>query len=83
MIIVTVAWACHVVAARENACSTLCSSLGMLQNNPGKSCDYIYQMNEASRGASGNYWIQTTTGVHQVYCDMELECGGHKLREVG
>ena len=27
---------------------------------------------------SGNYWINTTTGVHQVYCDMELECGGHK-----
>ena len=32
----------------------------------------------ASRGASGNYWINITTGVHQVYCDMELECGGHK-----
>ena len=31
-----------------------------------------------SRGVSGNYWINTTTGVHQVYCDMELECGGHK-----
>ena len=25
-----------------------------------------------------NYWINTTTGVHQVYCDKELECGGHK-----
>ena len=39
---------------------------------------YIYQLNKASSGASGNYWINTTTGVHQVYCDMELECGGHK-----
>ena len=38
----------------------------------------MYQINKASRGASGNYWINTTTGVHQVYCDMELECGGHK-----
>ena len=28
--------------------------------------------------ASDNYWINTTTGIHQVYCDMELECGGHK-----
>ena len=27
---------------------------------------------------SRNYWINTTTGVHHVYCDMELECGGHK-----
>ena len=50
----------------------------MLQSSPGKSCDDIYQINKAARGASGNYWINTTTGVHQVYCDMELECGGHK-----
>ena len=33
---------------------------------------------KASREASSNYWINTTTGVHQVYCDMELECGGHR-----
>ena len=50
----------------------------MLQSSPGKSCDDIYQINKASRGASGNYWINTTSGVHQVYCDMELECSGHK-----
>jgi len=50
----------------------------MLESNPGKSCEDIYQINKASRGVSGDYWIQTTTGVHQVYCDMELECGGHK-----
>ena len=55
-----------------------CSYLGLLQSIPGKSCNDIYQFNEASRGASGNYWISTTTGVQQVYCDMELECGGHK-----
>ena len=70
--------ACHLVAAQEKVCSTFCSSLGMLQSNPGKSCDDIYQISKASRGVSGNYWINTTTGVHQVYCDMELECGGHK-----
>ena len=81
VVIITVigwAWVCHLVAAQEKACSTFCSSMGMLQSNPGKSCDDIYQINKASRGASGNYWINTTTGVHQVYCDMELECGGHK-----
>ena len=77
-IIAVIGWACHSVAAQEKVCSAFCSSLGMLQTNPGKSCDDIYQINKASRGVSGNYWINTTTGVHQVYCDMELECGGHK-----
>ena len=50
----------------------------MMQNNPGKSCDDIYKINEQSRGASGNYWINTSTGVHQVYCNMKLDCGAHK-----
>ena len=77
-IIAVIGWACHLVAAQEKVCSNFCSSLGMLQSSPGKSCNDIYQINKASRGASGNYWINTTTGVHQVYCDMELECGGHK-----
>ena len=77
-IIIVIGWVCHLVAAQENVCSAFRNSLGMLQLNPGKSCDDIYQINKASRGASGNYWITTTTGVHQVYCDMELECGGHK-----
>ena len=78
VIIAVIGWVCHFVAAQEKACSAFCSSLGMLQSSPGKSCDDIYQINKASRGSSGNYWINTTTGVHQVYCDMELECGGHK-----
>ena len=73
-----IGWACHFVAAQEKTCSTFCSSLGMLQSSPGKSCNDIYQINKASRGVSGNYWIKTTTRAHQVYCDMELECGGHK-----
>ena len=71
-------WACHSVIAEENVCSSFCSSIGMLESNPGESCYEIYQINKASRGASGNYWINTATGAHQVYCDMELECGGHK-----
>ena len=67
-----------VVTAEEKVCSSFCSSLGMLQSSPGKSCADIYQMNKASRGVSGVYWINTTSGLHQVNCDMELECGGHK-----
>ena len=77
-IITIVGWVCHLVAAQEKVCSAFCSSLGMLKSSPGKSCDDIYQINKVSRGASGNYWINATTGVHQVCCDMELECGGHK-----
>ena len=50
----------------------------MLQSSPGKSCAEIYQINKASRGVSGLYWINTTSGLHQVTCDMDLECGGHK-----
>ena len=66
------------VVAEEKTCSSFCSSLGMLQSSPGKSCAEIYQINKASRGVSGLYWINTTSGLHQVNCDMELECGGHK-----
>ena len=41
--------------AEEKVCSSFCSSLGMAQTNPGKSCDDIYQINKASRGVSRNY----------------------------
>ena len=78
VIIAALGFLYHLVAAEDKVCSNFCSSIGMLQSNLGKSCNDIYQINKASRGASGNYWITTTTGVHQVYCDMELECGGHK-----
>ena len=69
---------CQLVRANQKVCSSTCSSLGMLEANPGRSCDDIYQINKASRGVSRDYWIETSTGVHQVYCDMELECDGHK-----
>ena len=67
-----------VVTADEKVCSSFCSSLGILQSSPGESCAEIYKINKASRGVSGLYWVNTTSGLHQVNCDMELECGGHK-----
>ena len=76
--ILAVLTGCLLSTAQEKVCSNFCSSLGMMESNPGKSCDDIYQVNKASRGVSDDYWIQTATGTHQVYCDMELECGGHK-----
>ena len=78
VIAVILGFACHLVAAEEKVCTAFCGRLGMVQGNPGRSCDHIYQVNEASRDMSGYYWISTATGVHQVYCDMELECGGQK-----
>ena len=71
----------HGMALEKDMCLNYCrslSSLGMLESNPGVSCSDIYELNEDSQGVSTYYWIQTSTGVHQVYCDMELECGGHK-----
>ena len=76
-IIVILSIAGAVIMAEEKMCSSFCSSLGMLQSSPGKSCADIYQINKASRGVSGLYWINTTSGLHQVTCDMELKCGGH------
>ena len=78
IIILTVASAGSVVMAQEKVCSSLCTTLGMLESSPGKSCDDIYQTNKASRGVSGLYWVATASGTHQVYCNMELQCGGHK-----
>ena len=54
----------------EQVCSNFCSSLGMLESNPGKSCADIYQINKAAQGVSCDYWVNTTTDIHQVYCDM-------------
>ena len=76
LFITVVLWTYYLVAAREKVCTSACSTVGMLQSTPGKSCNDIYQANKVR--VSGNYWINTTTGVQQVYCDMELECGGHK-----
>ena len=76
--LVIIAAVCQFVAGQEKVCSAFCSALGMLEASPGKSCDDIYQINKQSRGMSGDYWINTTTGVQQVYCDMELECGGQR-----
>ena len=63
----------------EKACSSFCSAVGVSSSSPGKSCNEIYQINKATRGMSGTYWIRSDNDIiQQVYCDMELECGGHK-----
>ena len=78
IIFVTAASAGSVVMDQEKVSSSFCNTLGVLQSSPGKSCDDIYLNNIASRGVSGLYWINTISGTHQVYCNMELQCGGDK-----
>ena len=78
IIILTVASAGSVVMAQEKVCSSFCTTLGMMESSPGESCDDIFQVNKASRGVSDLYWVTSASGTHQVYCNMELQCGGHK-----
>ena len=68
------------VYGSTNTCSTFCSSLGTSSQTPGRSCADIYRVNKDTRGNSGIYWIINITSSEpiQVYCDMVLDCGGHK-----
>lgn len=54
------------------------NTLGQEESNPGKSCDNIYQNNEATRGVSGIYWVYSPEvgKAIQVVCNMELQCDG-------
>ena len=78
LMLVIIAVICPFVAESTNSSNSCSNSFekGLKPECPGKSCDDIYQINELSRGSSGNYHIMSS--VDQVYCDMELECGGHK-----
>ena len=68
----------QIAKASEKVCSSMCNSFGRLASTPGNSCADIHQVNKANNRVSGDYWIEISTGVHQVYCDMELECGGQR-----
>ena len=50
---------------------------GLKASTPGISCADIYSKNPASCGNSGEYIIKTDR-LYFVYCDMELDCKGHK-----
>ena len=64
-------------AVLANDICAIGSRYGYDVDNPGISCADIYDSNPASRGKSG-YYIVKTDHIHTVYCDMELQCGGHK-----
>ena len=61
--VVVLMWTAQLIAAQEKANSNFCSSIGMVQSNPEGSCYDMYQINKGSRGMSGYYWINTTTGI--------------------
>ena len=51
-----------------------CSGHGTTVDNPATSCKEIYHCNPTA--PSGYYWISTTTGPLQVYCQMDTNnCG--------
>lgn len=72
--IITVVLISSSVMATQN---DTCTRYGFDVDNPGLSCADIYDNNPASHGKSG-YYIVKTDHIQTVYCDMELECGGHK-----
>ena len=73
-IIAVVLFSSSVMATQHDA---TCTRYGFDVDNPGVSCADIYDNNPASHGKSG-YYVVKTDHIHTVYCDMELECGGHK-----
>ena len=72
--IAVVLFSSSVMAGQQNA---TCIRYGFDVDNPGVSCADIYDNNPASHGKSG-YYIVKTDHIHTIYCDMELECSGHK-----
>jgi len=75
-------WLILIIGTLSQLCCagySACSNYGLIKETPGDSCKDIYDQNMYSRKNSGYYYINTTLdGIKQVYCDMELECGGYK-----
>lgn len=53
------------------------SDLGK-ENNPAFSCADIKEWGRTG-SPSGSYWIKTTKGLSEVFCDMETDGGGWTL----
>ena len=51
------------------------TTLGTRRGNPATSCNQIYQLNPASRGTIGQYYIEVGGVVKRVTCNMKLKCG--------
>jgi len=76
-------WLTLIIGALSQLCcagySASCFKYGLIKEIPGDSCKDIYDRNMYSRKNSGYYYVNTTVdGIKQVYCDMDLECGGYK-----
>jgi len=76
-------WLTLIIGALSQLCcagySASCFKYGLIKEAPGDSCKDIYDENMYSRENSGYYYVNTTVdGIKQVYCDMEIVCGGYK-----
>ena len=49
------------------------TTFGTTETNPATSCTEIYQLNPASRGTIGQYYIKTCNGAQKVTCNMKLK----------
>ena len=72
--LIALAFAVLSITTAENG---TCARYGLDVEFPGVSCADIHNKNPASHSKSG-YYVIKTDHVHTVYCDMELECSGHK-----
>ena len=62
------------VMAQYETCTRYGANVDVL----GASCADIYNKNPTSQGRSGYYVLKIDHRAFFAYCDMELECGGHK-----
>ena len=81
VIISVIVWVCHSVAAQEKVCSSFCSTLGMLQSSPGKSCNDIFQIKRLAE----EYLVTTGSTLLLVYtkCIVIWNWSVVVTREVG
>ena len=74
MIIALVILLASLIMAQYDACTRYGADVDIL----GTSCADIYNKIPTSHGRSGYYVLKIDHHAFFAYCDMELQCGGHK-----
>ena len=53
--------------------TSFCNNIGFSTYNPGSSCREIFEAGGEIAGRNGFYYIQSSAGPQQTYCDMKAE----------